>query len=194
MSDMALLGLTCKDALVVFSQYETLRLQKENAELRKRIQSYEFQPKFASIHENESCHEECPNFNCDIDFTYINQWINENTGDVKWFHFEFELDEYGYERIEICLIERDPSKFQKALEKHLNDYYKDTNFTSRQAIKFMETIEEALRHMNFKRHILLWDYMDKSDVEEVFCDMVKRLSERLLQRHPIYFCTECKDK
>ena len=38
---MAQLGLTCKQALQIFSQHETLRLQRENDALKQRLSRYE---------------------------------------------------------------------------------------------------------------------------------------------------------
>ena len=43
---MARLGLTCKDAFVVFSQNETLKLQKQVKELETRLAKYEPEPRF----------------------------------------------------------------------------------------------------------------------------------------------------
>jgi hypothetical protein len=68
----AALGLTCRDAMLIFSQNETLRLQRENAELKARLAVHEPTPRiFKTQKEYFKVEKEAMNFLFD--------WIRNNT-------------------------------------------------------------------------------------------------------------------
>lgn len=68
----AALGLTCKDAMLIFSQNETLRLQRENAELKARLARHEPTPRiFKTQKEYFKVEKKAMNFLFD--------WIRNNT-------------------------------------------------------------------------------------------------------------------
>ena len=80
----AALGLACKESMEIFSHNETLRLQRENKELRARLDLYEPGPrKFSTRKEYLQVESEAMEF--------LFQWIHNNTkanGSVS-------LDYYG---------------------------------------------------------------------------------------------------
>ena len=60
---MAELGLTCREAYTIFSQNETLRLQKENAELKQALKKFEFPKKLRDF-----CSS--PDYHVGLDYLY----------------------------------------------------------------------------------------------------------------------------
>ena len=67
----AALGLTCKDAFLVFSQQETLQLQRDNTELKARLAFYEPTPRFFETYEQYLQAERKA-------ATFLHDWLHNN--------------------------------------------------------------------------------------------------------------------
>ena len=84
MTHAAALGLTCKDAFTVFSQHETLRLQKVVSDLEVRLAKYEpiqLPSRMYKCHEDYSMERDDAN-------DYLLDWIDHNVTECTFRNFE----------------------------------------------------------------------------------------------------------
>jgi len=80
----AALGLTCKDAMVVFSQNETLVLQRRISELENRLARHE--PVVQGMHTFPDIKSYCDE--CDRACEYISSWIDENVKSCRGIDYD----------------------------------------------------------------------------------------------------------
>jgi len=84
----AALGLTCRDAFVIFSQNETLQLQRENTQLKARLARYEPTPRSFETYA-EYCRTER------TALAFLNDWLHNNVNPCS-FKYHSECGSYPF--------------------------------------------------------------------------------------------------
>tara|TARA_B100002051_G_scaffold249916_1_gene260974 strand:+ start:491 stop:1018 length:528 start_codon:yes stop_codon:yes gene_type:complete len=84
----AALGLTCKDAFQIFSQNETLRLQKRVAELEFKLAKYELPKRIFESHDQfDAARRKADKF--------LSDWIENNIHGCSWQEYDHEGWQYS---------------------------------------------------------------------------------------------------
>ena len=176
----AALGLTCKEALGVFAQYETLQLEKEKAALQARVARHEFAPRRMRCDDKSTLET---GWRRVMNLDRLLQWVDEHVHGCEW------QDMVRYGQIgAIC----DEMAFTQAVEQQLAEFYDSPAFCGRQAESMVQEVDLVMT--------FVWRYADPEHEAPrftAFCakkmlgDILEEVFSRFDFRHRRYVCTKC---
>ena len=143
---MARLGLTCKDAFMVFSQNETLQLQKQVKELETRLAKYEPKPRFF---ESEQVWEDLRE---DADAVLWN-WIQENVTVPETVNYA----DLG----EVLDVAYDVDTFREAIIQNAYSKTQSEEFSERIADDCLRHVLTAIDAIHYSLTDELWEELLK---------------------------------
>ena len=146
---MARLGLTCKDAFMVFSQNETLQLQKQVKELETRLAEYEAKPRFF---ESEQIWEDLRE---EADAVLWN-WIQENVTIPETVNYA----DLGL----VLEVAYDVDTFREAIIQNAYSKTQSEEFSERIADDCLRNVLTAIDAIRFSLSGDLWEELLK-DIE-----------------------------
>ena len=146
---MARLGLTCKDAFVVFSQNETLKLQKQVKELETRLAKYEPEPRFL---ESEQIWEDVR----DEADAVLRDWIQKNVTVPETVNYA----DLGL----VLEVAYDVDTFREAIIQNAYSKTQSEEFSERIADDCLRNVLTAIDAIRFSLSGDLWEELLK-DIE-----------------------------
>ena len=175
MSVPASLGVTCKDALMIFSQNETLQLQKRIQELEKRLKQYEPVNKPAMVYDTKLDWFEA---NEDIQ-KIIHNWSNECLASCDITYMYASTNKLS----EVCQV----STFIQAVSEAFGIFIKDKKVAhnlAKAGVKFINIVITSVHHADRRQQgsIQAWcenesalkDTIQDATIDYIFDTLVDR--------------------
>ena len=176
----AAMSLVCKDALGIFAQYHTLKLQGENQRLARSLARHEYKPTVMRC-DVEGTRDDPWRRVVNID--QLLQWVDENVHGCEWE----DLLRYGQIGA-IC----DEMALTQAIEDQMKLFWESPAFCARQAETIIEQIDLVMTFISrYDASHEAAANLTASCAKKMLGDMLEEAFCRFEFRNRRYICEKC---